>query len=162
MTYHTILLQREQSPFHHIQHTNTHEPSFLFLKKFFYYYYYFYYFTVLYWFCHTSTCIRHGCTHVPLPEPSFLITQATFSPTCPPSLGVSQETFCLSADFFFSSFLASWEWTWGETVALSDRQLFFPHVSPRALAELPDLLSLLTFALKSMVSSLTILLLLYL
>ena len=33
MTYHTILLQREQSPFHHIQHTNTHEPSFLFLKK---------------------------------------------------------------------------------------------------------------------------------
>ena len=28
------------------------------------------YFTILYWFCHTSTCIRHGCTHVPHPEPA--------------------------------------------------------------------------------------------
>ena len=28
-----------------------------------------FYFTILYWFCHTSTCIRHGCTHVPHPEP---------------------------------------------------------------------------------------------
>ena len=30
-------------------------------------------FTILYWFCHTSTWIRHGCTHVPNPEsPSHL------------------------------------------------------------------------------------------
>ena len=29
----------------------------------------FFYFTILYWFCHTSTCIRHGCTSVPHPEP---------------------------------------------------------------------------------------------
>ena len=34
-----------------------------------FYYYFFFYFTILYWFCHTSTCIRHGCTHVPHPEP---------------------------------------------------------------------------------------------
>ena len=27
------------------------------------------YFTILYWICHTSTWIRHGCTHVPHPEP---------------------------------------------------------------------------------------------
>ena len=27
------------------------------------------YFTILYWFCHISTWIRHGCTHVPHPEP---------------------------------------------------------------------------------------------
>ena len=27
------------------------------------------YFTVLYWFCHTSTWIHHGCTRVPHPEP---------------------------------------------------------------------------------------------
>ena len=27
------------------------------------------YFIVLYWFCHTSTWIRHGCTCVPHPEP---------------------------------------------------------------------------------------------
>ena len=31
------------------------------------------YFTILYWFCHTSTCIRHRCTRVPNPEtPSHL------------------------------------------------------------------------------------------
>ena len=28
-----------------------------------------FYFTILYWFCYTSTCIRHGCTCVPHPEP---------------------------------------------------------------------------------------------
>ena len=27
------------------------------------------YFTILYWFCHTSAWILHGCTHVPHPEP---------------------------------------------------------------------------------------------
>ena len=27
------------------------------------------YFTILYWFCHTSTWIRHGCTRVPNPDP---------------------------------------------------------------------------------------------
>ena len=26
-------------------------------------------FTILYWFCHISTCIRYGCTCVPHPEP---------------------------------------------------------------------------------------------
>ena len=29
----------------------------------------FFYFTILYWFCNTSTCIRHRCTHVPHHEP---------------------------------------------------------------------------------------------
>jgi len=29
----------------------------------------FFYYTILYWFCHTSTCICHGCTRVPHPEP---------------------------------------------------------------------------------------------
>ena len=28
------------------------------------------YFTILYWFCHKSTWICHGCTRVPHPEPS--------------------------------------------------------------------------------------------
>ena len=32
----------------------------------------FFYFTILYWFCHTSTCIHHGCTRGPHPEPSSL------------------------------------------------------------------------------------------
>ena len=30
---------------------------------------YLFYFTILYWFCHTPTWIRHGCTCVPHPEP---------------------------------------------------------------------------------------------
>ena len=37
--------------------------------KTFIFIYLFFYFTILYWFCHTSTCIRHGCTRVPHPEP---------------------------------------------------------------------------------------------
>ena len=31
---------------------------------------FFFYFTTLYWFCHTSIWIRHGCTRVPNPEPA--------------------------------------------------------------------------------------------
>ena len=31
------------------------------------------YFTILYWFCHTSTCIRHRYTHVPHPYPPSLL-----------------------------------------------------------------------------------------
>ena len=49
----------------------------VFLLHFFYSLFYFilFNFTILYWFCHTSTCIRQGCTHVlypesPLPPPS--------------------------------------------------------------------------------------------
>ena len=43
-------------------------PNIIFLK-FYYYYFFFFYFTILYWFCHTSTCIRHRCTRVPHSEP---------------------------------------------------------------------------------------------
>ena len=42
---------------------------FFFLFTDFYFYLFIFYFTILYWFCHTSTCIHHGCTHVPHPEP---------------------------------------------------------------------------------------------
>ena len=57
----------------------------------FFLYFFFYFiiiiffnFTILYWFCHTSTCIRHGCTHVPHPEPpshlsTFLTRTEVFS-----------------------------------------------------------------------------------
>ena len=37
--------------------------SFLFI-----YYFFFFNFTILYWFCHTSTCICHRCTRVTHPE----------------------------------------------------------------------------------------------
>ena len=39
--------------------------SFFFFNLFIY----FFYFTISYWFFCTSTCIRHGCTRVPDPEP---------------------------------------------------------------------------------------------
>jgi len=33
------------------------------------FYFIFLNFTILYWFCHTSTCIRHGCTLFPILNP---------------------------------------------------------------------------------------------
>ena len=36
---------------------------------FLYFFIIIFYFKILYWFCHTSTCIHHGCTRVPHPEP---------------------------------------------------------------------------------------------
>ena len=46
---------------------STSSPAFIVYS--FLFIYLFTYFTILYWFCHTSTCIRHGCTRVPHPEP---------------------------------------------------------------------------------------------
>ena len=37
------------------------------------------YFTILYWFCHTSTWIRHGCTCVPHPEPLSHLSPRTIT-----------------------------------------------------------------------------------
>ena len=37
----------------------------------------FFNFTILYWFCHISTWIRHRYTHVPHPEPSSLLPSRT-------------------------------------------------------------------------------------
>ena len=45
-------------------------PFFFFFK---------FYFTILYWFCHTSTWIRHGCTWVPNPEPPSHLPPHTIS-----------------------------------------------------------------------------------
>ena len=54
--------------------------------------YLFFYFTILYGFCHTSTCICHGCTHVPHPEPpptSLPIPYLWVIPVHQPKLPVS-------------------------------------------------------------------------
>ena len=37
--------------------------------NFFFSFIYLFYFTILYWFCHTLTWIRHGCICVPHPDP---------------------------------------------------------------------------------------------
>ena len=37
----------------------------------------FFNFTILYWFCHISTCVRHRYTRVPHPEPSSLLSPRT-------------------------------------------------------------------------------------
>ena len=39
--------------------------------------FYFFNFTILYWFCHISTWIRHRYTRVPHPEPSFFLPPHT-------------------------------------------------------------------------------------
>ena len=55
----------------HISHLHWLLKEFFMLKNIIIiiFIYLFFYFTILYWFCHTSTCICHGCTHVPHPEP---------------------------------------------------------------------------------------------
>ena len=45
--------------------------------KLFNYYFLFFYFTVLYWICHTSTCICHGYAHVSHPEALSLLPPHT-------------------------------------------------------------------------------------
>ena len=42
---------------------------FFFFFKIIFIYLFIFYFTILYWFCHTSAWIRHGCTYAPHPEP---------------------------------------------------------------------------------------------
>ena len=43
----------------------------------------FFYFTILYWFCHISTWIHHGCTRVPNPETSSHLPLHTIPPGHP-------------------------------------------------------------------------------
>ena len=57
-------------------------PNYLFIFgfmiSFFKFYYIYIYKTLQYcWFCHTSTCICNGCTHVPHPEPPSLLPPHT-------------------------------------------------------------------------------------
>ena len=42
-------------------------------------FFFFFYFTILYWFCHTSTWIHHGCTRVPNLEPPSHLLPHTIS-----------------------------------------------------------------------------------
>ena len=57
----------------------------IFFFFFFYHFtaFFFFYFTILYWFCHTSTWIRHGRTRVPHPEPPSHLPPCTIPPGHP-------------------------------------------------------------------------------
>ena len=54
-----------------------------FLLCFFFVCLFVFYFTISYWFCHTSTCIRHGRTRGPHPEPPSHLPPRTIPPGRP-------------------------------------------------------------------------------
>ena len=53
-------------------------PMMVFFLISFFFFSFFLYF-LLYWFCHTSTCILHGCTCVPHPEPPSHLPPHTYN-----------------------------------------------------------------------------------
>jgi len=55
----------------------------------------FFNFTILYWFCHISTWIRHRYTRVPYPEPSSLLPPCTI-PLGRPSAPAPSVQYCAS------------------------------------------------------------------
>ena len=65
----------------------------------------FFYFTILYWFCHTSTWIHHGCTHVPHPEPLSHLPPHTI-PLCHPSAPApSVQYTAFNLNWWFNSYM---------------------------------------------------------
>ena len=61
------------------------------------------YFTILYWFCHTSTWIRHGCTRVPHPESPSLHPPRTIPLGRPSAPGPSNQYHASNLDWRFIS-----------------------------------------------------------
>ena len=60
-----------------------------------------FYCTILYWFCHTSTCIHHGCTRVPHPEPPSLLSAHTIPLSHPSAPALSFLYPALNLDWQF-------------------------------------------------------------
>ena len=75
------------------------------LKQFFFIIIIIFYFTIFYWFCHTSTCIRHGCTRVPHPEPPSHLTPHTIPPGHPSAPAPSFLYPALNLDWRFISYM---------------------------------------------------------
>ena len=100
---------------------------FIFLILFIYFYiFYFFYFTILYWFCHTSTWIRHGCTCVPNPEPASHFPPHTI-PLGHPSAPVPSFLYPTSnLDWWFVSYMILYMF-----------QCHSPKSSPRPLSQSP-------------------------
>ena len=88
-----------------------------------FYYYYYFYFTILYWFCHTSTCIRHGCTRVSHPEPPSHILPHT-NPQGHPSAP--------APSFLYST--SNLDWQFISYMILYMFQCHSPKLSPPSLS----------------------------
>ena len=65
----------------------------------------FFYFTILYWFCHTSTCVPHGCTCVPHPEPPSHLPPQTIPLGHPSAPAPSFLYPALNLDWRFVSYM---------------------------------------------------------
>ena len=78
---------------------------FLFLIYFFKFYLEVNYFTILYWFCHTSTWIRHGYARVPHPEPSSLSPPRTIPLGHPSAPALSIQYHTLNLDWWLVSYM---------------------------------------------------------
>ena len=66
---------------------------------------FFFNFTILYWFCHISTWIRHRYTHVPPPEPSSLLPPYTIPLDRPSAPGPSIQYRALNLDWWLVSYM---------------------------------------------------------
>ena len=64
------------------------------------------YFTILYWFCHTSTWIRHGYTRVPHPEPPSHLPKAHISSRHPNDANSAGRWITLSSKVLMSGILS--------------------------------------------------------
>ena len=64
-----------------------------------------FYFTILYWFCHTSTCICHGCTRVPHPEPASHLPPHTIPLGHPSALAPSIQYRASNLDWHLISYM---------------------------------------------------------
>ena len=62
-------------------------------------------FTILYWFCHISTWIRHRYTHVPRPEPSSLLPPRTIPLGHPSAPAPSIQYRALNLDWRLTSYM---------------------------------------------------------
>ena len=83
---------------------------FLFIFNFFKYFliflnFLFFNFTILYWFCHISTWIRHRYTRVPYPEPSSLLPPRTIPLGHPSAPAPSIQYHVLNLDWQLVSYI---------------------------------------------------------
>ena len=79
--------------------------SFLFYFYFFFFFLLFFNFTILYWFCHISSWIRHRYTCVPHPEPSSLLPPHTIPLGRPSALAPSIQYRSSNLDWWLVSYM---------------------------------------------------------